>query len=75
MNQNPGWREKYASAIEEGKRQREEQVLHLSEEKEAYERRLKEFRLAKFLERKSFKRDEPSHADLSQPKEEDDDLW
>ena len=50
-------------------------MLHLAEEKEAYERRLKEFRLARNLGRHSFKRDVPSHAELAQPKEEDEDLW
>ncbi|GAA0200219.1 hypothetical protein [Glutamicibacter creatinolyticus] len=73
-NQNQGWREKYAAEYEEGKRQRMEQVSRLAEERAEYERKLKHRRISESYKKNSFKRDEPSHADLSLPKE-DDDLW
>lgn len=67
------WRERYAQDIETGKREWAEHVEHLSKEHADYEQRLKNFKRTKNL-RNGFKRDEPSHADLSLPKE-DDDLW
>lgn len=73
MTEKPGWRERLAPQIEAGKQQRAEQVQRLSEELAEYEQRLKERR--RLRKAGSFKRDEPSHTELSQPKEEDDDLW
>ena len=69
----PNWRERYAQDIEAGKREWSEHVDHLDQKNAEYAQRLKEFKRTKSL-CNGFKRDEPSHADLSLPKE-DDDLW
>lgn len=64
------WREKYSAEIEAGKQDQLDRIAHIDEERQAYEERLKNFRLQRSM-RNGFKLQYPSHVERALPSEDE----
>ncbi|GGJ56195.1 hypothetical protein [Glutamicibacter ardleyensis] len=69
MNDKPGWRERFANEIEAGKQEQRHRIENIDAEQLKYERRLKQFKEAKRLNR--FIPSQPTAIERSQPREEE----
>lgn len=73
MTDKPTWRERFAKEIEAGKQEQQNRIENLDAEQLKYERRLKQFKEAKRLNR--FIPSQPTAIERSQPREEDEPEW